>query len=248
MKKQGISQEALKLIACVTMLIDHVGATLVLEWYRHAGTGTNAWMLYQIYVLMRIIGRIAFPIYCFLLAEGAHYTRNPKQYALRLAIGVVLSELPFDFTFWGGWTWAHQSVMVTMLLGFLALEVMAKCDNKLLKVIVMLPFALLAEEMQTDYGGAGVLLIALFGLTRELPHRWLFQLAGMAAIIYFLIPSWFHIGQVRFPLEMFALVALIPIALYCGRKTTSSKAVQWGFYLFYPVHLTALCLILRFCG
>ena len=93
-----------------------------------------------------------------------------------------------------------------------------------------------------------LLLIALFGLTRELPHRWLFQLAGMAAIIYFLIPSWFRIGQVRFSMEMFGLIALIPIALYCGRKTTSSKAVQWGFYLFYPVHLTALCLILRFCG
>ena len=205
-------------------------------------------MLYQIYVLMRIIGRIAFPIYCFLLAEGAHYTRNPKKYALRLAIVAVLSELPFDAAFWGGWTWAHHRVLGTMLLGFLALEAMAKCEKKLLKVLIVLPFALLAEGMQTDYGGAGVLMIALFGLTREKPHRLLFQLAGMAVIIYTLIPSWFRIGMVRFPLEMFGLMALIPIALYSGKKATSGKAVQWGFYLFYPVHLTALCLITGFGG
>ncbi|MGN0977952.1 MAG: TraX family protein [Faecousia sp.] len=248
MKKQGISQETLKLIACVTMLIDHVGATIVLEMYRHASTGANAWTLYQIYLLMRIIGRIAFPIYCFLLAEGTHYTKNPKKYALRLAIGAVLSELPFDFAFWGSWTWEYQSVMLTMLMGFFALEAMEKCKNRLLKIVVMLPFALLAEWMQTDYGGAGVVMIALFGMTRELPHRWLFQLAGTALIIYTLIPSWFRIGQVRIPLEMFGLIALIPIALYSGRKATSNKAVQWGFYLFYPVHLTALCLISRFVG
>lgn len=249
MKKRGFSQEDLKLIACVTMLIDHVGATVVLKLYLSGQTiGGSRQAVYWVYILMRMIGRIAFPIYCFLLAEGAHYTKNPKKYAMRLAIGAVLSELPFDFAFWGGWTWEHQSVMLTMLLGFLVLEAMAKCDHKLLQIIVMLPFALAAEWLQTDYGGAGVLLIALFGLTRELPYRWLLQLAGMVLIIYTLIPSWFHIGGIRIPLEMFALIALIPIVLYSGRKATSSKAVQWGFYLFYPVHLMVLCLLQQFCG
>lgn len=226
MKKRGISQETLKLIACVTMLLDHIGATLVPGW------------------TLRIIGRIAFPIYCFLLVEGVHYTRNPKKYALRLAIGAVLSELPFDLAFFGGWTWHYQSVMLTMLLGLFALQTMAKCPNYFLKCVAVVPFALLAEFLQTDYGGAGVLLIALFGISRELPHRLLIQLLGMALICNYLIPgSRISIGNVQIAIELFALLALIPIAFYSGRKAMDSKAVQWGFYLFYPLHLTILYLI-----
>lgn len=246
MQKRGISQETLKLIACVTMLIDHVGASIF--WNVIPKQGLEAFQAFQLYQLMRIIGRVAFPIYCFLLAEGVHYTRNPKRYALRLAIGAVLSEIPFDFAFFGGWTLDYQNVMLTLLLGFFALEAMAKCKNWLLKIVVILPFALLAEFLETDYGGQGVLMIALFGLTRELPHRWLFQLAGMAWICSHMMSSGIEIGQFWIPLEMFALIALIPITLYSGQKATSSKAVQWGFYLFYPVHMAVLCLILQFCG
>jgi membrane protein implicated in regulation of membrane protease activity len=76
----------------------------------------------DLYYSLRVIGRFAFPIYCFLLAEGAHCTRNPKKYALRMAIGAVLSELPYDLAFYGGWTMENQSVMITLLLGFGALE------------------------------------------------------------------------------------------------------------------------------
>ena len=112
MKKRGLSQEMLKLIACLTMLIDHVGATVILELF---GT-TPSLGLYWLYWAMRIVGRMAFPIYCFLLAEGAHYTRNPKQYALRLAIGVVLSELPFDFAFWGVWTLCSTGGMTNYMI------------------------------------------------------------------------------------------------------------------------------------
>lgn len=229
MKQRGISQETLKLIACATMLLDHIGATLVPGW------------------TLRIIGRIAFPIYCFLLAEGTHYTRNPKKYAVRLAIGAVLSELPFDLALFGGWTWGYQSVMLTMLVGFLALQAMAKCRNYLLKCLVVLPFALLAEWMLTDYGGAGVVLIALFGISRELPHRLLIQFAGMVLICNYLIPgARIPIGNIRIAIELFAVFALIPIAFYSGRKVTGSRAAQWGFYLFYPVHLTLLYLIQLF--
>ena len=87
MKKSGLSQETLKIIACVTMLIDHVGATVVeSQFFVTPFDG-----IYYLYFAMRIIGRVAFPIYCFLLAEGAHYTHNPRKYALRLFIGALLS-------------------------------------------------------------------------------------------------------------------------------------------------------------
>lgn len=100
MKPKGISQETLKLIACVTMLIDHIGATLVAPtdaiYYANVELYTAmAW----VNLVMRCIGRIAFPIFCFLLVEGAHHTRNPRKYALRLAIGRCCRRFPSIWLF-----------------------------------------------------------------------------------------------------------------------------------------------------
>ena len=226
MTKRPLSQEGLKFLACAIMLLDHIGATLI-PW------GT-----------LRIIGRLAFPIFCFLLAEGAHYTRNPRNYLLRLGIGAILSELPFDLALFGSWSWQHQSVMITLLLGAMALLAMKRMTQPLLKILVLLLFAFLADFMNTDYGGAGVLMIALFGLTRERKYGWLVQLLGMYLICRWIIPGgvvWF-IDRYVF-IEIFAILALIPIWLYSGEKSTSSRAVQWAFYLFYPVHLWILYLI-----
>lgn len=226
MSKRFLPQEGLKFLACAIMLLDHIGAVLVPGW------------------TLRIIGRIAFPIFCFLLAEGIHYTKNSGKYLLRLGIGVVLSELPFDLALFGGWTWRHQSVMVTLLLGAMALLAMKQLSHPLLKAPVLLLFACLAEFLHTDYGGAGVLMVGLFGLTRDRKYGWVIQLLGMFLICRWIIPGAFiPFGDQYVPIELFALLGLIPIWLYSGHKCTSSKAVQWAFYLFYPVHLWILYLI-----
>ena len=100
MEKCGLSQESLKLIACITMLLDHIGATLVLRMVQGMPMPNDQYrQLVGIYYAFRIIGRIAFPIFCFLLVEGAYRTRNPKKYGLRLFIGMLLSEIPFDLAF-----------------------------------------------------------------------------------------------------------------------------------------------------
>ena len=102
MQKRGLSQEGLKLIACITMLVDHIGAVFF---------PFTAWF--------RIIGRIAFPIYCFMLAEGVYHTKNPRKYGLRLLIGALLSEALYDCTFYGGFNWHYQNVMLALLIGFI---------------------------------------------------------------------------------------------------------------------------------
>ncbi|MBQ7801704.1 MAG: TraX protein [Oscillospiraceae bacterium] len=225
MGKKGLSQEGLKIIACVTMLLDHIGAVFC------SGVG------------LRIVGRLAFPIYCFLLAEGVCHTKNPKKYALRLLVGALLSELPFDLLFFGEITPAHSSVMVTLLIGFLYLWAAKGTDRAGLKVLLAIPFVLLAELLGSDYGGAGVVMIALFAFTREVPHSRLIQAAGLTALCWLMGGMTVRIGAFRLPVEMFAVAALIPIFCYSGRKATASRAVQWIFYLFYPAHLTALLLI-----
>ena len=164
MEKKRISQETLKLIACVTMLLDHVGDVFV-PW-----------------IGLRIIGRMAYPIYCFLLAEGAVLTRDPKKYAIRLALGMVLAEIPFDLLFYGGLTWAHQSVMVTLLLGFGMMMAIDKVRTIGLKFLLAVVFALTAELLNTDYGGTGIFIIALFSVTRERKDRVLRQTLGQALV------------------------------------------------------------------
>lgn len=224
MSKKFISQEVLKSIACITMLLDHVGAVFFPSNYA-----------------LRIIGRIAFPIYCFLLVEGAHYTKNPFKYGVRLAVGILLSEIPFDLAFRKSWfTWSRQSVMVTLLLGFLAIELINRAENDLRKLVVTGVFFYLAQTAKTDYGGYGVLLIILFSQTRGRPWLQSLLLLLVAWMMNSMRIPFF--GQ-RVPIELFAILAMIPIALYSGKKVTSSKALQWAFYLFYPVHLSIICLI-----
>lgn len=242
MDRKGISQEGLKLIACATMLLDHIGAVIVLELFYNDPSEP----LLALYEALRLIGRLAFPIYCFLLAEGSAHTRNPVRYGIRLAIGALLSEIPFDLAFSGGFSWQHQNVMVTLLLGFLAVEVIKKCPNLPMKLLAAVPIALLAEWARGDYGAEGVMLIVLFALTREAPHRRIIQALGMWFIfspMHAMALNW--IGGISITTQEWAVLALVPIHFYSGRKATGSKALQWAFYLFYPAHMLALYLIWR---
>ena len=211
----GLSQEWLKVIACVTMLMDHIGAAFF------------PWALWW-----RIVGRMAFPIYCFLLAEGLARTRDMKRYGQRLAFGAVLAEIPFDLLFFGGLTLAHQSVMVTLLIGYFMVLWMRRFPRW--KMFALCICALTAEMLCTDYGALGVMTIGLFVLTRDMEHRLLFQIFGLMVLNWTLNGYW---------LQMFAVAAIIPIALYNGTKSSHSKAIQRGFYLFYPLHMLVLLLL-----
>lgn len=242
MQKRGLSQETLKLIACMTMLVDHLAVIIVMG----SLYSTHHGMRLEIYETMRLIGRIAFPIYCFLLAEGSAHTHNPVRYGLRLAICALLSELPYDLALWGRITWQHQNVMVTLFLGFCALEVMKRCPNLPLKLLLALPFAALAEFAGGDYGAKGIMLVVLFALTRRIPHRHLAQVLGIWFVFspnHAMFLNWME--QLSVTTQEWAVLAILPITLYDGRKVTKSKAVQWGFYLFYPAHLLLLYLIGR---
>ena len=243
MLKRKFSQESLKMIACVTMLLDHIGAVIVLECF-HQATGATKGIWLEAYNLLRTIGRLAFPIYCFLLVEGVCRTRNPKKYGLRLLIGMLLSEIPYDLAFYGRVNWQEQSVMVTLLLGFVMLEIMKKCPKHLLKLLEVLPFAFAAEKLGSDYGAMGILVIAVFAFTQNLKYKHLWQFLGIWFIFspnHLMMLNW--LGGIHWTIQELAVFAVVPIALYSGKKATNSKLLQWVFYLFYPAHLLILYLI-----
>lgn len=219
-RKFRISQEELKLIACVTMLIDHIGA-----------------VFFPPVIWLRLIGRISFPIYCFLLAEGVHHTRSPLKYGLRLLLVALIAELPYDLLFYGRFIWSHNSVMVTLLLGFGA-GITMKQSPGLLKLIEPIPFLLLGRYLGGSYGMYGVAMVVLFLLTREVPYR---------PAVQFLLIVLLSLRMAGFPgsigIQFYAVFAMIPIFLYSGEKRCRNKWLQWSFTLFYPAHLLLLLLI-----
>jgi len=243
-KSPSLSQEGLKLIACITMLIDHIGATIVLQLVYAAESAGDYRQLYGIYQWMRIIGRLAFPIYAFLLAEGSFHTRNPQKYALRLFLAALIAEIPYDLGLHGALSWQHQNVMITLLLSFLALQAMKKTPSPALKLLIALPFSILARYLHGDYGSNGVWLVVLFALTRDLPHRGLWQFLGIWMIFspgHLMMLNW--LDGFSLQIQELAVLAVVPISLYSGSKRSRSKALQWAFYLFYPVHTALLWII-----
>ena len=161
---------------------------------------------------------------------------------MRLFIGMLLSEIPFDLAFFGGLTWDHQSVMVTLLLGLGMIEAMKRAKG-FWKLVFSLPFYIAAEWLHTDYAGEGILLIAMFFLVKGFEHEKCARLLGMALLL------WDNTGMYQWNLgapiyyNRIRLMSALPIFYYNGRKLTRSKAVQWAFYLFYPLHITALLVI-----
>jgi len=226
--RKFLSQEWLKVIACFTMLADHIGAVFFPRLY---------WL--------RIVGRLAFPIYCFLLAEGAAHTGNPKKYGIRLLIGAVLSEFSFDYLFFGGITFAHQSVMVTLLIGFWMLMWMRKLSH-FAKILPLAVCFLVAELSCCDYGGWGIALIWVFAIAREEKYGWLIRILGMGLIFWLMDSGFVLLGSLRVPIQMFGLCSLVPLLLYSGKKSSPNAWLQRGFYLFYPVHMTVLLAIVVF--
>lgn len=222
-KKGALCQEALKLVACVTMLIDHTAVVF----------GLPMWL--------RVIGRLAFPIYCFLITEGIAHTGSPGRYFLRLGIMAVISEPIYDFVLYGGRSpWAHQNVLWLLLLGAVMAEGMGRVNQPVWKILLIVPCYFIADALHLSYGGNGILLMALFALTRELPGGKWIQAVGMVLINGIMPSVNIRIFGLSVSVQLFGALAMVPIALYSGQKRTRSKAISWGFYIFYPLHLLAL--------
>ncbi len=237
-EKRGLSGAALKWIALVSMLLDHIAYLLAMHGVigGHQSGGHPA-----IYILLRALGRLAFPLFCFLLVEGFVHTRSRMRYLLRLLAFALVSEIPYDLAFRR--TLFHvgrQNVLFTLALGLLAVwawQTQAEKNGKPGFSLWRAAGACLAAGaamaaahfLRSDYGAYGVLLILAFYPTREEP--WLRDLCAalVLAATVFLGDAW--------ALELFGLLALPLLHVYSGRRGRQSK---WFFYAFYPGHLLLL--------
>ena len=245
--RKGISGSTLKLIAIITMLGDHIGAAIlerIMIAKGFAGSTSveemrvfieNNSTLYYMDMGLRLIGRISFPIFCFLLIEGFCHTHDVKKYLMRLFGFALLSEVPFDLAFSGKIFALHyQNVFFTLFIGILVLTafewVHKKEMNQILQILCQLAAVAvgitLTYLLRVDYAIYGVLIIVLMYLLRK--NKIMEMLAGCIGLNAMSLS------------EITAFFALIPISLYNGKRGWNLKYI---LYLFYPVHLIILYLI-----
>lgn len=227
-RSRGLDGGALKGIAAALMLTDHVGAILLPE-----------------VLALRCVGRLAFPIFAFFIAEGYAHTRDFGRYFRRMAILAVVSEIPFNLENGAVFDPARQNVLFTFCLALLTLRGLEALGRERgfgrwagCGLVLAAGFAA-GELLRTDYGGWGVVTVALLYLCRDGKYAKLWLLLAMAAV------NGLGMGSLtmpvfggEMPIQIFAVAALPVIWLYNGQA--GPKGLRRAFYVFYPAHLLVL--------
>lgn len=239
--KKIINNNTLKIIAIILMLLDHLWGTII---------PGNQWMT--------LIGRMAFPIFAFLIVEGFFHTSDLKKYMKRLFIFGLISEIPFNLIYTGSIIFPfHQNVMFTLLLGLLIINEIDKLKNnkeikkKIIPILKIFLFLLISIIGFVDYGVTGVLTIVVFYLFRGFKLAWIGQLISLILlyIVFFegqsVILNIFNY-EYFLPLQSIGVLSLIFIWLYNGEKGKNNKLIKYLFYSFYPVHMLVIYLIYYF--
>ncbi len=249
LKFPSLSGADLKWIAIVTMFIDHVGAA-ILEPCMVLTTGETYARLRMLDRLLRSIGRLAFPIFIFLLIEGFFHTRNRRKYFIRLLIFSFISDIPFDLAFFLNksnflsgqfMTMRHQNVFFTLSIGFLCIWLMEILRQRLWEKWqavwflaaggIALAGGWASKQLHTDYSWSGVLGIVMGYLGWILQKLWMTgKETEMLLILTPLI--------LKNSFEAMALADIVFIHCYTGEKGKSMN--RWFFYVFYPAHLLLL--------
>lgn len=231
----SITSNTLKIIAMILMLIDHTGM-----------------LFFPQHLIFRILGRIAFPIFAFQVAEGYRHTSNQSKYLNRLFIFALISEIPFNLLTSGSLiNINNQNVMFTLLFGLILIIQIDKYqkNNNRNNLIIAITYSLVLSFLSTifnfDYGAMGVMSVAMFFLFKD---KILLQLLGLIyiniiAIETMIIPLNMLGYKLYIPIQSFAALAMFPIYFYNGNKGNLSKRIGRYLYYFYPVHMLILVIL-----
>ena len=201
----------LKMIAIITMVIDHVG-----------------FIFFPDVMVFRMIGRLSFPIFAFVLVEGFVYTQDVKKYMLRLGIFALLSEIPYDLAFMESvLEFSRQNVFFTLFFGVLMLYLISRTRNIIIQYGIVACLVIVCSFLHTDYSTTGLLIILIFSIFRERKIEKLL----IVGLIFIALSG---------DIQLYAIFALPLIALHNGEQGPKLKTF---FYLFYPAHLLILYLI-----
>lgn len=203
----------LKVIALITMVVDHIGV-----------------VFYPDCNWLRVIGRIAFPIFAFLLVEGYFHTSDVKKYIMRMATLAFISEIPFDLIVYGNVVdFRHQNIFFTFVIGLFMMYMMSRCVQPIYSTLWLVLGFVIATVFMADYSYYGIAIIYLFYRFRNMR---LFGCIGLvvASILF---------GNV----QIWAILAIPLLLMYNGKKGPAfadKKVYKYSFYGFYPLHMIIL--------
>ena len=212
--ERKLTSNQLKLLAMLTMTLDHIGV-----------------QMFPGALWLRIVGRLAFPIYAYMIAEGCAHTRNRSKYLLQMAGLALLCQLVYFFAMGS----LFQCILVTFTLSILLIYACDTGSRPLIGltllgvafITVALPRLLPATDFAVDYGFFGVLVPVAVYLGKTRREKLLFTAGALAAL------AW-SVGGIQW----YSLAALFPLALYGGQR--GKRRIKWLFYLYYPLHLAAI--------
>lgn len=219
-----LSGNQLKVIAVIAMTIDHIGMQ-ILPQHR----------------FLRIIGRIAFPIFAYMIAEGCRYTKSRKRYFVAIAISAIICQAAYFFALHS----LYQCIMVTFLLSLLLIfsydDATKKGDTKSYGILLLvflgvlfltegLPHIIKDTDYRVDYGFWGVMLPLLIYIGENKKQKLAYSAAGLA-----LIAADFQ------GMQWYALAAIPILALYSGQR--GKYKMKNFFYIYYPLHLLIIYII-----
>lgn len=247
-KTRGLTAFSIKIIAITTMLTDHIGAVII-QPYLNAKMDSLGYDLSQtlntVYNITRAIGRMAFPLFCFMLVEGFFHTRNKWKYLLRLLIFAIISEIPYNLALAKStFSLEKQSVLVTLSLGLLMLILLdfirktelSEFIKGLLTLIVIAAFCMVAHYVKCDYELKGILMIAGIYLLYPMFSINRFTFCACTGLMYF----W------EWSKTLYYFPASLSPMLLCFYNGKKGRSLKYFFYLFYPVHLLILYFISRY--
>jgi len=214
----------LKLIAACAMLIDH-----------------TVYVFYSEQLFLRSIGRLAFPIFAYMVAIGYSRTRNLKNYIFRMLLFAILAQVPYVFMI-GDFKNIPFNVIFTLLFGLISIYAIDK-GGLIIGFIVSLALALFAQFGGFDHYAFGVLLVIAFYYTRDskllrnISSTILILLFTLSYLIPYGVESWIWI------IILFYLFAIPFINLYNNKKGIDNPFTKWFFYVFYPIHISLIVLL-----
>ncbi len=223
-KYKCLTGAALKNIALICMLLDHFNKSVMYVLLQREGYP----LLSMASKILHILGRLAFPIFCFLLVQGFFHTRSRKKYMLNMVLFAFVSEIPYNLFFWGEpFCLGVQNIFFALALALGVMWAIDKIRKKtklwaVLGVVIVGVACAVAEIMHFDYGYIGILCPLAFYIFSKTPF--------IASIVSYMVV--FN--------RIYCLPSFLITNLYNGQRGKQNK---WFNYWFYPIHLLVLVVI-----
>lgn len=223
-----MSGSILKIIAVISMIMDHVAAYVLTKY--PACTQPLCTVVDEdisVIWIMRAVGRLAFPIFCFLLVEGFINTRNRIRYGILLLVFAILSEIPFDLVTADRVDWTYQNVFFSLLFGYLGMSILEHFkEDRFNRAAGMIMLICMVVFSRCDYGMGGFIFIMIMYLLKQ--YHW----PKMILACCFIPNGWL------------AMISAIPLRFYNKeRGFIQGKYLKYCFYAFYPIHLLIIYLL-----